>query len=367
MAVMDCFLRIKPLLSAVLFILLCGAVVPAQAAFAQTSNRASDINIQADQQIFDAATSRTTFKGKVNVRYKDMRINGSQAVVDMSPTGEPQVANFLNRPKAKKITPGGKEDVLDADIIRIYLTSNAMRAEGNVISYVTSVAADPFTIRSDVQQYDSNTKNVAASGGVVVNYQKTVANSPHALLTTGPDGKADKITFLGGARLRNADGDVNAEKITLTVANNNMVAEKNVVTNSLVKSEDGSPSKVRILSDFQQYDKASGTMLASGNAIIYYQNYVARGPKATFKLKNSQVDKITFTGRASITEDARTVTADTIVITMKPKRFDAYGNVKTRFVANSAGPAAAGGKPDAKAGVGKPKPGVKPLVEVGED
>jgi lipopolysaccharide export system protein LptA len=195
----------------------------------------NDINIQADQQIFDANTSRTTFKGKVNVRYRDMRINGTQAVVDMSPSGQPQVANFLNRPKAKKISPSGREDILDADIIRIYLTNNAVRAEGNVISYVTSVASDPFTIRSDVQQYDGGTKSVAAVGGVTVNYQDTVANSRKALLQTGPDGKAEKITFLEGARIRKPDGDVNAEKITLTIANNNMVAEKNVVTNSIVK------------------------------------------------------------------------------------------------------------------------------------
>jgi lipopolysaccharide assembly outer membrane protein LptD (OstA) len=362
----------------------------ALAAFAQvgtgpTKSKASDINIQADQQLFDATTSKTVFKGRVNVKYKDIRINSAQAVLEMTPTGEPQIANFVTRPsfprpKARKINALGKEDIIDADTIRIYLTGNAMRAEGNVVSYVTSVATDPFTIRSDVQQYDNTSKSVAALGGVTVNYQNTIANSPKALLTMGTDGKAEKITFLGGSRLRNTDGDVNADKITLMVANGNMIAEKNVVTNSLVKDAKGLPSKVRILSDFQQYDKQSGTMLASGNAVIYYQDYIAKGPKATFKLKNNQVDKITFTGRASIDDNKRTITADTIIITMNPKHFDAYGNVKTRFQAsetsgNTVGTGAKAGKGAGLTGTGGAKatassttrPAVKPLVEVGEE
>jgi lipopolysaccharide export system protein LptA len=111
---------------------------------------------------------------------------------------------------------------------------------------------------------------------------------------------------------------------------------------------------VLIKSDYQQYDKAADTMIASGNVHIEYQDYIADGPKATFKLNHGALDQIVLLGRSTIIDKDRTVTGDRIVITTNPKHFDAYGNVKSAFVTKSTGDDSLGGSsPKASAGVGK--------------
>jgi lipopolysaccharide export system protein LptA len=100
-----------------------------------------------------------------------------------------------------------------------------------------------------------------------------------------------------------------------------------------LQSQSNGPANIVITSDYQQYDKVSDMMIASGNVKIIYGDYIAVGPKATFRLKDQDVDQIFLTGRPTITEPGRTITADKITISTHPKNFDAVGNVKVNFQA----------------------------------
>lgn len=349
----------------------------AQATFA-AQNAANSIDtslvqINADQQTYDSIKSKTFLKGNVQVTYKEIRIKGSEATMDVDATGNPTIAHFFKRPLAKRIIPFKGEDTLQGDIIHIFLRENAMTAEGNTVTYVNTVASDPFTIRADTQQFDNTTKNVVARGAVVVNYKETKAFSPRAILQVGADGKAEKVVFSGGARIEKENSQILGEKVTVMMGSGNMIAEQNVKTQVDLKDPKGGvPTRVLIDSDYQQYDKASETVLASGNVKIIYDTYVATGPKATFKMKDGGVDQIFLTGRPSIVENDRTIIADKITITTTPKHFDAYGHVKTQFqaqkngepiTADSGEPAtSATAKPGGKTGKTPPgkKPGSKP-------
>jgi lipopolysaccharide assembly outer membrane protein LptD (OstA) len=317
-----------------LVVLLSFCLGSAMAAFSEPTPNL--VNISADSQSF--GNGQSLFKGNVRVLYKDVHIQGKSAALNVDATGSPSIASFYERPKAKRILakpPTGQKftDTLEANTLHIYLKENSMRAEGDAVSYVTSVAANPVSIRSDVQQFDNVTKSVAASGSVRVKYDNTMATSPRALLTVGKDGKAEKIVFMGGAKLAQTDGNVTGDKITIMVASGNLIAENNVKSESLLKKEPptAAPSKVLIYADYQQYDKVAQTILASGNVKIYYEDYTAMGPKATFKLQNRQVDRVILTGRSTMIDKSRKILADKIIITMNPKHFDAFGNVKTQF------------------------------------
>jgi hypothetical protein len=92
------------------------------------------------------------------------------------------------------------------------------------------------------------------------------------------------------------------------------------------------------------------------------------GPKAVIRMKpgaKTDVDSMVLTGRSTITDKQRQVTADVITVKTNPKAFDAQGNVKTSFIASkgssgsglgigSSGGSAAGAKgaskPSAKLG-----------------
>lgn len=300
----------------------------------------STVTITADHQTFDQATKKYNLNGNVVVKYKDYVITSTLADMDIDAAGEPKIANFFKRPRVKHFKPPepgspsnikGTEDNVVGDVVRIFLNDNIFGAEGNVESHITTVAADPFTIRSDVQQIDNNQKTVTANGQVRVEYQGSTAYSSNALMRMNQGGKAERVIFTGGARLVKDTSEVTGERITLEVGSGNMYAENTVRTRVDLKDNQSGPDQILIYSDYQNYDKASDKMLASGHVKIIYGDYVATGPRATFNLQNGNVKNILLTGRPTIIEKARKVTADKITITTTPKNFDAVGNVKTQF------------------------------------
>jgi lipopolysaccharide export system protein LptA len=312
---------------------------------------ASDnVRMSADKQSYNLAQKKYVLSGHVLVSYQDMRISGSRAEVDMDEAGKPQVAHFFNRPMFKRVKPTVGEDRVVGDLIKVYLNDDRYGAEGNVESHIVTVAADPFHIRSDVQEFDNKNKVMSASGSVHVDYKGSQATSTLANVRMKESGKADRAIFSGNARIKQDNSEILGDRITVMVDSGNLIAEHNVRTRVDLKPQTPTapangkpagaaapatsldqPTKVLITSDYQQYDKASDVMIASGNVKILYGDYVAIGPKATFKLKGNDLDHIVLTGRPTITDNGRTVTGDRITITTNPKNFDAVGNVKVNF------------------------------------
>lgn len=346
------------------------AVSTASSATAPSSPEPAVIRMTADRQSYDLERKKYTLDGRVTVAYQNMSITGPRADVEMDPTGKPQVARFVNRPLFRIVKPAMGEDTVTGDRIHVYLNDDRYAAQGNVQSHMNTVAADPFFIRSDMQEFDHKNRVVSASGNVQVDYKGSRVSSALANVRMKENGRAERVIFAGGAHIQKDDGDIQGEKITIMVDSGNLIAEKNVHTRvDLAASKDpkstvqpGDPDRVLLTSDYQQYDKASDTILASGNVHIVYGDYTALGPKATFKLKNKDLDRILLTGRATITESGRTVTADRITITTHPRHFDAVGNVKVNFKtqgqattsASSAPVARPGGGANAKAPVKSP-------------
>ncbi len=321
------------------------------------------VNISADKQSFDEE-GRTHFSGNVDVRYKKIKITTNLATLEMNAVGEADVATFFNRPHAIRTEDNGMEDLVDGDVMKIFINENRFTAEGDSISHITTVAQNPVTIQADLQEFDNEEKTVRANGSVAVDYAETKIFSPKAILWMDEAGKAKRVVFTGGSRAEKEQSVILSEKLTIMVESGNLLAEKNVKTNVKTEGKDAStPPRVYIDSDFQQYDKASDTMLASGNVKILYGDYKAFGPKATFRMKNGQVDKIFIAGRGTIITNGRQVTADKIVITTTPRHFDALGNVKSKFLTkksveeSASAPASPSGKPALAGGSngGKPK------------
>ncbi len=314
--------------------LLAAMLTTGLTANAQATNAPATVNINANQQIFEE-DGNTLFKGNVKVSYLDFNINSKEAKVELDAAGQPEVAIFYPRPDAHHVDPmpkpgvAGNKNDLEADIIRLFLNESRMRAEGNSVSYITTVAANPVTIHADTQVFDNRTKIMNADGSVKVDYNDTVITSPKATMWMNDGKRAQKVSFTNGAKAVQKGTTVTGGTITIITGSGNMIAEHGVTTKVT------QPGKNAIIkSAYQQYDKGSDTMLASGNVAIDYKDYKAYGPKATFKMKGGDLSKILMTGRSKIiTDDGRQVEADTIVITTSPKHFDAKGNVKTKFLA----------------------------------
>jgi lipopolysaccharide export system protein LptA len=195
------------MLAAIGLLLIAGMCINSVAkAQAAASTGSSTVHITADHQQYDPGKRIYNLNGKVLVKYKDYVITGTEAKVDMDETGEAKVANFFHRPTVKHFkgktatTPAG-EDIILGDTVRIYLKDNLFGAEGNVVSHINTVAADPFIVWSDAQEIDNVRKIVTASGKVKVDYNKSIIYSNNALLRMNETGKADRVIFTGAAKL----------------------------------------------------------------------------------------------------------------------------------------------------------------------
>jgi lipopolysaccharide export system protein LptA len=312
-------------------------------AVAQASPSPTYVNIQADQQSYEPTTGKSKFIGNVRVKYQDFYLTSPEASMTQDDKG--MVASFYPRPTAKRTKPDAGEDVMKADKILIYLDANRMAAEGNAVTTVTSVAANPITIYSDTQEFNNSAKTMSAAGNVKVNFKDMVITGPRAQMQMGAGGKAERAIFSGGGvRMVNDKGTLAGSKVTMMVGSGNVTAEGDVVSN--VKSD--GPKPIQLTSSYQQFDKASDTVLASGTVKIIYDDYVASGPKATIRMSNGAVKNVLLTGRSTIIDSGRQVTADKITITTTPKHFDAYGNVQTKFKTAGTPVAAATPAPSAK-------------------
>ncbi len=320
------------------------------------------VNIRANQQIYDVINNKYDLKGDVEVYYQKYQIFSDTADVAVDSNGEAEIATFYDRPTAKKVDPIAGEDEVIGDTITIFLKKNLFGAKGNVRSYITTIANDPFTIRSDVQQFDNVNKLVTASGSVKVRYKETDVYSANATLRMGADGKAERAIFTGDAKMRQKTSEMQGGKITIMVGSGDLIAENHVKTR-VDMGEEANPDEREILiySDYQQYDKSSDKMLATGHVRIHYGGNITNGPKATFYMKGGGVEKILLTGRSTIIEEARKITADVITITTNPKNFDAVGNVKIQFKTaqqNNTPPATTPVKPATTGSKGTPQKGI---------
>jgi lipopolysaccharide export system protein LptA len=168
-----------------------------------------------------------------------------------------------------------------------------------------------------------------AIGNVVVKKDDMMATSPEAVIILGSSGTAEKVVFLNGARIKQGEQEMTAQTIQIKLSTGDIYAENNTKSTISGKDSQGKPAIINIQAHLQELNKNTGTLIANGNTVIRYGDYVASGPKATVYRLNNQLDKIVMPGRAQIEDPDRKVAGDTVIIKVNPRQFNAQGNVTT--------------------------------------
>ena len=167
---------------------------------------------------------------------------------------------------------------------------------------------------------------MTATGTVTMLYKDLESYSNAAEITTDKNGDLKKLVLIGNARVKQDNNETLADRLVYDATTENITATGN--TTSTVYTDDG--TKMVLKSGMQQYNQKRGTFNASTNVRIWYDDYYAAGPKVTlYPGPNGKPNEANFIGRSSITQGVRTIFADRIKMTMKPKTFDATGNTRT--------------------------------------
>ena len=288
--------------------------------------QASDLVIESKTQTFSEEDNKIKFQGDVKVSVDDMKVVGESADINMNEEQKLDTATFYDKPYAYEVKKNKKREV-KANILKVSLITKIVRAEGDTQSVVFDGKVPVVVINSDVQEYDTKTGVMTATGAVTIKYKDIESFSNKAIIKTNKNGDLKDLELIGNARVKDKTNESFADKFYYSEATKMLTATGNTTSNATM--EDG--QKLILKSNVQEYSQDKNTYSASGNVRVWYQDYYAVGPKITVypdKTTNKPND-IYFTGRPSITQGVRTIYADKIKMMLKPKDFHAEGNTRT--------------------------------------
>ena len=289
---------------------------------------ADTLTIQADKQVFDGVENKIHLDGKVKVQINDVTLTSPRAVGDIDPkTSKLKNANFLDNAYANQIK-GSKKQEIKAEIIKMSLLTKVVTALGDTQSIVMEQAKPIVTVNADEQSYDTKTDIMTAKGAVIIHYKDIETFSDNAKANLTSNGDLKRMEIQGGAKIRQKDNKLDADKFIYNAQTEEFMAQGNAFSD--VKPDED--TRIKVWSNFQQYNKKSGIILASGKVKVIYNEYTAWGPRATVfpDPKTGKLNKIVFQGRSKIQQEGgRTIEANSITMTMEPKNFTAEGNVVT--------------------------------------
>lgn len=287
---------------------------------------ASDLVIESKSQSFSETDNKIKFKGDVKVSVDDLKVVGDSADINMTGDQKLDTATFYDKPYAYEVKKNKKREV-KANILKVSLITKIIRAEGDTQSVVFDGKTPIAVINSDVQEYDTKTGVMTATGAVTIKYKEIETFSNKAVIKTDKSGDLQNLELIGNARVKQENNESFADKFFYNASNKMLTANGNTTSNVLM--EDG--TKLILKSAVQEYTQDKNVFSASGNVRIWYQDYYAVGPKVTVypNTTTGKPNDIYFSGRSSITQGVRTIYADKIKMTLEPKDFHAEGNTRS--------------------------------------
>ncbi len=305
----------KVLISLTVILLLFGA-----------ATQAADLIIESKTQTYNEEDSKIKFNGDVKVTVGDIKVEGQKADVGVTKDQKLDTATFYDKPYAYQITKNKKREV-KANILKLSLITKVVRAEGDSQSIVFEGKKPIVVINADVQEYDTKTGVMTATGAVTILYKEISTFSNKAVIKTTKDGDLQNLELIGNARVKREENETFADKFYYDASTKILTATGNTTSNATMDNGETLTLKSKI----QEYSQDTNTFNASGDVRIWYQDYFAQGPKiAVYPDKvTKKPNEVYFVGRSSITQGPRTIYADKIRMIINPKDFHAEGNTRT--------------------------------------
>lgn len=287
--------------------------------------QASDLIIESKSQTFSEADNKIKFKGDVKVSVDDLKVVGDSADVNMTDKQSLDTATFYDKPYAYEVKKNKKREV-KANILKVSLITKIVRAEGDTQSVVFDGKTPIVVINSDVQEYDTKTGTMTATGNVTMKYKELETYSKKAIIRTDKNGDLKTLELIGNGRIKQKSNDSFADRFFYNSASKVLLATGNTTSNYI--GDDG--KKLTLKSNVQEFTQDKNTFSASGNVRVWYDDYFANGPKINvFPNKEGKPNDVYFVGRSSISQGVRKIYADKIKMRLNPKDFQAEGNTRT--------------------------------------
>ncbi|MCQ2754505.1 MAG: hypothetical protein MJ231_05600 [bacterium] len=286
----------------------------------------SDLIIESKTQTYAESEKKIKLDGGVKVKLDNLTVESPRADVTVRRNNKLDTATFYDKPYAYEINANKKREV-KANILQVSLINKVVRAEGESQSIVTEGKTPIIIINADAQEYDTQSNIMVATGSVTMKYKDIDTYSDKAVIVTDSKGDLKKLDLIGNARVKQAQNESEGHHFVYNPITEEMSVTGN--TKTVAINDDG--KKLTIHSDYQQYNQKQNSYIGSGHVKIWYDDFYAQGPKVSvFPDKTTgKPNEVYMVGRSKIIQVDRDIIADKIRMTMRPKDFQAVGNVRT--------------------------------------
>lgn len=287
--------------------------------------QASDLIIESKTQSYNEQENKLKFDGNVKVSVDDLKVVGNRADVSMDENQKLDTATFYDKPYAYEVKKNKKREV-KANILKMSLITKVVKAQGDTQSIVFDGKTPVVVINADEQEYDTKTGIMTATGSVTIKYKELDTLSDRAKVRTDKNGDLKDIELIGNAKIKQQGNESYADRFFYDTVTKVLTATGNTTSKAIMDNG----TTLVLKSRRQEYAQEKNIFNASGNVRVWYDDYYAVGPKITvYPNKEGKPNEVYFTGRSSITQGVRTIYADKIKMSMKPKSFHADGNTRT--------------------------------------
>ena len=190
---------------------------------------ASDLEIESKTQTFSDTERKIKLDGDVKVKLDNLTVQGDTADISIRRNNKLDTATFYNKPFAVEIN-GNKKREVKSNILQVSLINKVVRAEGETQSVITEGNTPIIIINADVQEYDTNSSVMVATGSVTMKYKDIDTYSDKAVIVADDKGGVKKIDLFGNARVRQEQNESEGHHFVYNALTEDMSVEGNTKT-----------------------------------------------------------------------------------------------------------------------------------------
>ena len=182
--------------------------------------------INADEQEYDTKSNVMVANGMVEIKYKEIESYSDKAVILADQKGGLKKIDLIGNARVKQ----DKNESEGHHFVYNPVTEE-MNVSGNTKTIAILDDGRKLTLHSDYQQYNKKQNSYIGTGHVKIWFDEYYAQGPKvSVFPDSETGKPNEVYFVGRSKIVQADRDIIADKIRITLEPKDFAAEGNVRT-----------------------------------------------------------------------------------------------------------------------------------------
>lgn len=143
---------------------------------------------------------------------------------------------------------------------------------------------------------EAESEEINVQGNILIKYKDALIEAPDGKINTNKNGKASSALFYNRARLKLKDRKIEADKITVSVQEETIIAEGNVTS----ELKDKENNLITISSDYQELHWNGENAISRGNVKTFYKDAKITSDEGKIIYKNKRPYQAVFNGRENL-------------------------------------------------------------------